>query len=105
MKGIAYLAAAAVAATIAVGGTALAAERATDRDSYEFKAALETGGLPGGAGSVLAQAGSRRLGVGDTGTHIYLLDPFTGGQSASPGTAVPAIEAGGIVHRLGIDTP
>ena len=107
MKNLVRVGVATVAAVmIAGGGAALAGENKTpDPGSYEFKEALETGGLPAETGSVLTPSGPRKMGPAEVGTFVYLGHPFSAGQAGSTGEAKATVEIGGTVYRVGIDAP
>jgi hypothetical protein len=71
--------AASIAITMAWSGTVLAGDKAPERGSWEYQAAMETGSLP--AGSIDA-----------------------GKAAKDSADKPPLVEIGGIVYRIGIDT-
>ncbi len=82
MKASAVVAVIVAAATFIGSGAALAGEKkAPEPGTWEYQAALETGKLP----------------ASDAGT----VRKASGPQSAS----VPTIKVGGVVYRVGVDTP
>ena len=107
MKNLVRVGVATVAAVmITGGGAALAGEEKTpDPGTYEFKEALETGGLPAESGSALTPGGPRKMGAAEVGTFVYLGHPFTAGQAGATGEANATVEIGGTLYRVGIDAP
>lgn len=100
-----WLVATVVAALVVFGtGFALAAEmEVPEPGTYEFAEALETGQLPA-EGEILDLRAPRLMGPEEAGAYVCAGDPLTGHKGPITG-AVPCVESGGIIFRIGVSTP